>query len=396
MILGIDASNIRIGGGLTHLSRLLHAADPLKSGVERVVVWANRRTIEQLPSGYQWLERAHEPLLDRSLPFRLFWRHVKLDRLARSAACDLLYVPGGSYRGRFTPVVTMSRNMLPFEPAERQRYGVASWMFFRLLLLERVQLASFHRANGTIFLSEYARATINGRGGSFHGLSVVIPHGVDDRFFLRPRPQRPLSACSPAHPFKLLYVSIIDVYKHQWAVAEAVSKLRGRGVPVVLELIGPAYRPALARLEMARQRLDPDGNFICYRGAIPYDRLPSAYHNADAFVFASTCENLPNILLEAMASGLPIACSNRGPMPEILGDAGMYFDPENVDSVAEALGHLLEDVALREACARAAYARAQQYSWERCARETFEFLAQTAETFYQQKSVLPASPVEAT
>ena len=50
---------------------------------------------------------------------------------------------------------------------------------------------------------------------------------------------------------------------------------------------------------------------------------------AHLFVFASSCENMPNTLVEAMASGLPIACSDRGPMPEILRDGGTYFDPEN-------------------------------------------------------------------
>ena len=62
---------------------------------------------------------------------------------------------------------------------------------------------------------------------------------------------------------------------------------------------------------------------------IPYHELHSEYKDADLGVFASSCENLPIILIEKMASGLPIACSNKGPMPEVLGSAGVYFDPEN-------------------------------------------------------------------
>jgi len=87
---------------------------------------------------------------------------------------------------------------------------------------------------------------------------------------------------------------------------------------------------------------------------------------------------MPNILLEAMASGLPIACSKRGPMPEMLGNAGIYFDPEQPVEIARALDFLMDSPSLREHCASLAYQQAQRYSWERCAGETFSFLTQVA------------------
>ena len=59
-----------------------------------------------------------------------------------------------------------------------------------------------------------------------------------------------------------------------------------------------------------------------------HDDLHQKYLDADLGLFASSCENMPNILLETMGAGLPIACSNRQPMPEILKNGGEYFDPE--------------------------------------------------------------------
>jgi len=79
-----------------------------------------------------------------------------------------------------------------------------------------------------------------------------------------------------------------------------------------------------------------------------------------------------------MAAGLPIACSDRGPMPEILGDGGVYFDPENAESISDAILALTTSVELRERTARTAQARARQYSWVRCADETFGFLGRIA------------------
>ena len=87
---------------------------------------------------------------------------------------------------------------------------------------------------------------------------------------------------------------------------------------------------------------------------------------------------MPNILLETMASGLPVACSNRGPMPEVLGDAGVYFDPEQPQEIERALRKLIESPVLRSEMAKASYERSLQFTWERCATETFAFLAQTA------------------
>ncbi len=67
-------------------------------------------------------------------------------------------------------------------------------------------------------------------------------------------------------------------------------------------------------------------------------------------------------------------------MPEMLGDAGVYFNPERAGEIARALRSLIEDHALRERRAWSAYDRAQLYSWERCARETFSYLAEVAQS----------------
>ncbi len=375
MRVGIDASNLRSIGGVTHLVELLGAARPYEHGITHVVVWAGRDLLEKIASR-PWLQGIYDPMLDRSLAVRQYWQTVRLPRLARQA-CNILFVPGGICRGSLIPTVTMSQNMLPFERAEMRRYG-ASWMFLKLYLTRLSQSRTFRHADGLIFLNEYARATIMQQTKLQPGRWMIVPHGVDTRFRLAPRPQKPLSTYANDKPFKLLYVSTVDVYKHQWNVAEAVAQLRREGMPIELDLVGSAYPPALRRLRKVLSRVDPRRDFIHYRGTVPFSELAHCYHRADSFVFASSCENMPKILLEAMASGLPIACSRRGPMPEILGDGGAYFDPDRPEVITRALKILLEDPSLRERYAWAGYERAQTYSWDRCARDTLNFIAQVA------------------
>jgi len=242
------------------------------------------------------------------------------------------------------------------------------------------QGATFRRADGLIFLSKYAYYVINKTLGLAENKTAIIPHGVDDRFRQKPRKQRPISSYSAEHPFRLLYVSQIEPYKHQWKIIKAVWKLREEGLPITLDLVGHSGN-GMKHLKEAIFRFDPRGIFIFYRGMVPYNEIHTVYHQADIFVFGSSCENMPNVLLEAMASGLPIASSNRGPMPEIMGDGGIYFDPENTDDIVTALRTLLEDPDLREQKAWDAYQQAQEFSWTRCASETFSFLSHVAQNY---------------
>src|SRR2546430_2170916 len=126
MIVGIDASNISQGGGVTHLVELLGAANPSKHGFSRVIVWSGRGMLDQIPDR-PWLEKSHQPLLDRGLPFRAFWQRFRLSALARRAGCDVLFVLGGSYAGSFRPIVAFNQNLLPFDWRELRRFG-PSWL----------------------------------------------------------------------------------------------------------------------------------------------------------------------------------------------------------------------------------------------------------------------------
>lgn len=372
MRIGIDASNIRGGGGVTHLAALLAAAEPARQGIGRVVVWGGAGTLARLPER-DWLEKTHEPLLDGGVVSRLAWQRFRLSRLA-GKSCDLLFIPGGNFAGSFRPYVAMSQNLLPFTPDARRRYG-PSRKRFRLWLLSKGQASTFRRADGMIFLTRTARSRVEETIGRLSSPAAVIPHGIGDGFRHAPRPQLSVDACSAERPFRWLYVSVIELYKHQACVAEAVAMLHRENVPLALDLVGPAYPAAMKRLARVMRRLDPAGKVIRYHGPVSHDRLSSYYLEADGFVFASSCENMPIILMEAMAAGLPIASSRVPPMPEVLGPQGLYFDPEDPGDIAERLREAMSDPNVRDRLAADSFARSEQYTWERCARETFSFMA---------------------
>lgn len=371
-VLGVDATNLRGGGGVTHLLELLSSAEPNVHGFKRIVIWGSAATLSVLEDK-PWLVKCSPPELEKGLLHRSLWQLLHLSQSVREAGCDILFAPGGRYVGNFQPVVAMSQNLLPFEMPELQRYG---WSFFtlKLLLLRLMQAHTFKKVEGVIFLTKYAREVVMKVTGKLPGKTGIVPHGLNPRFNNSPKVQRNITEYNDTHPYRILYVSIIDQYKHQWHVVEAIAILRMKGLPIQLDLVGPANLRALQRLNSTIDSVDIGRHWVHYHGAIAFDELHHQYAQADLGLFASSCENMPNILLETMASGLPIACSNKGPMPEILGQAGVYFDPEQADDIARALSELIESPQLRTELSKISYASAQQYSWQRCANETFRFL----------------------
>jgi glycosyltransferase involved in cell wall biosynthesis len=269
----------------------------------------------------------------------------------------------------------MSQNMLVFQDGERQRYG---WSRARLRveLIRRAQIRTLSSADGLVFPTGTGRRlaleVVTPRTENI----ATIPPGVGDRFRLEPRRQRPIEEHTATSPFTWLYVSRIEPYKHQWNVVGAVGMLRREGLPVELELVGTGTGRARRRLDEAMTRWDPHSEYIKDLGTVA-DTAPH-YHSADGAIFASSCDTPGLTLLETMAAGLPIACSNRSAMPELLGEAGEYFDPEDARSIAAALRRLLASPARRFELASRAFEQSQGHTWSRCATETLQLVARVA------------------
>ena len=153
-IIGIDASNLRQGGGLTHLIELISVINPSIHKFDKLVIWSRSETLECLEEK-SWLKKITTNDLEKGLFSRFFWQRFKLSKAAEAEGCNLIFIPGGSFSCSFRPIVTMSRNMLPFEWSEAKRFGF-SWTTLRLILLRWLQFKSFRSASGIIFLTKYA------------------------------------------------------------------------------------------------------------------------------------------------------------------------------------------------------------------------------------------------
>ena len=371
--IGIDATNITSGGGLNHLVEILRHSDPRIHKFEKIVVWGSHSTLNNIIDK-DWIIKRTFKDLDKNIFFRAYWQWKHLGNEVLKERSDILFVPGGSFVTSYRPVVTMNQNILPFETRELLRYGF-SFFVLKLLFLRMSQTYSVCKANGVIFLSKYAKNIVYLKSNNIKGKFAIISHGINSRFFREPSMQRNILTYSKQYPFRLIYISPLEPYKHHKNVVEAVSMLRSNGYPIVLDMYGYPSRSFVKKnLDQVMLLYDPDRSFLNYHGVIDHGKIQEEYFRSDVAIFASSCENMPNILIETMAAGLPIACSNRGPMPEVLGDSGLYFNPESVNEIYNALEMYINNPKIRAEKASASFHDVQKYSWALCTEETFSFL----------------------
>ena len=91
--IGVDATNLRRGGGRTHLIELLRAADPERDQFDSVIVWGSRQTLDLIVDA-SWLDKVVVPTLEKGLIKRTLWQRFSLGKVALMAGCNILFVPG--------------------------------------------------------------------------------------------------------------------------------------------------------------------------------------------------------------------------------------------------------------------------------------------------------------
>lgn len=211
--------------------------------------------------------------------------------------------------------------------------GLARSIASRLLrrAVEKIGLAA---ADAVIVTTPELRAHVAERAGE--AKVHLIPNGVDTDVF-RPAPR------APRRIKRILYVGRLSHEKNLKALIAAAGKLLDR-VPLQLAFVGNG--PVREELVARARALRIPAEFLPF---VDHRRLPSVFHEADAFVLPSFTEGHPKVLLEAMSCGVPCVASARGGNLDIVADGktGLLFDPEDSGALADRLERVLtsEDLA---------------------------------------------------
>lgn len=369
IIVGVDASRNRSGGAIDHIIGIITHFNISNHNIKEIHIWSYPDLLDQLPD-VTWLKKHTNKFIVGNIFYQLFWQRFILKRELKICQCDVLFSSDASTLSKFNPMVTLSQDALSYEPGVMERFKYSkSWL--RLYIIYHVQNLALKRSKGSIYLTKYARKLIFNTIGNLDN-TVVIPHGIDDKFH-----KSAFGLNLNSVPKRIIYVSNYSIYKNQWHVVRAISIMKEMGIDVELSLVGGGQGEAKDRTYYEINKINGESDFIKDLGRIGHDELPSIIAEHDIFLFASSCETISITLLEGMAIGLPIACSDRGPMPEVLSNAGVYFDPESPESIVLSLRHLIENKEVRDKLANLAKKRSALFTWKSCSDNTWKFIENT-------------------
>lgn len=335
-----------VGGTEIYLRNLLKALAAIDS-VNQYVVFTNRETGRDLVPNQSNFVDAPQPVHASFRHARMLWEQFALPLAVRRRHLNVLFNPG------FTaplacpcPMVTVFHDLQHKRHPEYFRwFDLPFWQFFLWM--------SVRRSRGIIAVSSATRDDLQ----RFYRVNArVIYHGVEATFFeiaQRRRPRDYLLCVSTLHPHKNIE-RLLRVYSRRTDLPKLiVTGMRGFAAQK-LETIRPAS--------------------VEFTGWIQREKLYELYRGARGFVYPSTFEGFGMPLLEAMAAGVPLACSDIPVLREVAGNCAIYFDPFDDAAIERALLRLATETIPTEA----GRLRAAEFTWEKTARATLDYLSKSS------------------
>jgi glycosyltransferase involved in cell wall biosynthesis len=269
------------------------------------------------------------------------------------------------------PMLTEARSVFTLHDTAYLHYP--EYYLPRNRIFLRIMVPRFlRRAERVIVVSEHTR----GDAIRFYDLDPeridVIPEGVDTRFTQDVDP-RTMPAVRKKYGLPerfILHVGTIQPRKNLTTLVEAFGAVRRRHPDVGLVIAGAKgwlFEEFFDHLR--RSGLEA---YVTLTGQVPDQDLPGLYRAAEIFAYPSVYEGFGLPPLEAMACGVPVACSNAASLPEVVGDAGLLLPPRDVGAWVSALDRLLGDPQLRADLSAKGLARARRFSWDTAAERTLE------------------------
>ena len=340
-----------VGGTETYAAGLLHGLAGIP-GPERFVVFVNLESADwPLPDDPR-VRRVVCPVRAESRAARYWYEQLRLPALASAEKIDLLHS-----LGYVAPLRLSCSSVLTVHDVHHLAHGRPGDWPRRLALAQMVR-QSARRAAAVIAVSRFTRDAIaRAYDVSADGIDVVPeapnPRLCDDASALS-------APAADLGPYVLAFGGVTP-NKNLARLLEAYALARERlGLTQRLVLVGhvPASLKGEAKIG------------VLTTGYLAEPELGRWLVHADALVFPSLYEGFGLPVLEAMAVGVPVVCSGVTAIPEVAGDAAVYFDPRDPGDMAEKIALVGRDEALRGRLAAAGRARAAEFSWDRSARQT--------------------------
>jgi glycosyltransferase involved in cell wall biosynthesis len=315
----------------------------------------------------------------RVIPFPRLWTHIRLSWEMVVDPPDLLFVPA-----HVLPLAHPRRSVVTIHDLGYHYYPQAHTLSQNVYL----RWSTRHNARAATRIVADSRATCRDLVRYYRTPRekiVVVYPGLDETLEPVLDPAAIAAACARYRligPY-LLYVGTLHPRKNLVRLVRAFASLvrsspgahgEAEGVPANLQLVLAGQRGWLYDDIFSEVRRLGLTERVTLTGYLPDDDLPALLSGALAFVFPSLYEGFGLPVLEAMACGAPVVCSNASSLPEVAGDAALLVEPLDVQAWAAALLRIVTEEGLRRELVARGFRQAQRFSWQRCAQEIMQVL----------------------
>jgi glycosyltransferase involved in cell wall biosynthesis len=355
-----------VGGTEIYLRNLLPALAEVDA-LNQYVVFTNRETPTDLVPSQPNFRPAPQLVPGSLRPARILWEQSALPLAAAARyRLDVLFNPG------FTaPILSPCPNVTVFHDLQHKRHpehfrgrDLPFWRFFLY--------ASAHRSRILLAISETTRRDLLHYYRLPEEKIRVVPLGVHPSFLELGR-QRPEQ---PEQPPFFLCVSTLHPHKNLERLIQAYAEFQRSHPEIELVIAGmPGFHADAIQALIARLDL---GGSVRLTGWVSREELRQLYLQAFAFIYPSTFEGFGLPVLEALAVGLPTACSSIEPLSDLAGSASLLFDPFDQSALLNAMLRLVSDHQLRARLAAEGPRRASLFSWTKTAQMTLEAIQAAA------------------
>lgn len=378
MRIAINALSAVAGGGVTYLNQLFRHLSEIDKGNEYLII-TTRKGEKVLQADYGNFHVLTFKMPSHSTIFRLLWEQFCLWYELKKHKVNILYSPANIGLVCFPfPTVIMIQTVAPFDYEMIKKQNIYYRLKFNLLRI--LTSLSIKKARNVIFISDKARKELShyyklqkdNTSLIYHGRSEIFKPDLDGRRLVEIKQKYGLDEF-------ILYVSNIYKYKNFSELIHAFSLIKEQVNPgLKLALVGNSFDEQYTKSLKALVKEKEMEDRVIFFGHVPYEELPYFYILCQLFVYPSTCENCPNILIEAMACGATVLASNVEPMPEICQDAAIYFNPFDPQDIAEKIKTVLKNNNLLQSLRLRSLKRANYFSWEETAKKTLHVLEENA------------------
>lgn len=379
MLIGIDASRgfLKKRTGVEEYSYQIVQALTKVDSQNQYILYLNGQENKEVAREIAWPSN----FKFKNIPFPRLWVHLALCLAAWRDNLDVLFIPAQAM-----PVFYPRKTVVTLHGLEYEHYPESYSAWRRFYLRGTTHFSLKHTAKIIAVSENTKRDLIKIYGGDAEKVKVIY-HGFNTA---SPTPPSGRGGDSPPlweagglggvleikggsdSQLFILTIGRLEKRKNIINLIKAFELLKRDGFRGKLVLVG---QPGYGYSEIKKAILgSPYQKDIIEKGFVGEEEKWQILQSATAFVFPSFYEGFGMPLLEAFATGVPVAASNASSLPEIGGDACVYFDPENVDDIARKVREVLENKNLHQNLIQKGKSRLQNFSWEKCARETLRVL----------------------